>query len=278
MPVLDVNIQNLLKKTFVVMLVVGFLAACSDGDDDDLAYVERSVADIYNTAYDYLNERDYRRAAVEFDEVERQHPYSVWARRAMVMSAFSYYKQNKYEDTILTSRRFLSLHPGNTQASYMYYLIAQSHYEQISDISRDQKTTELAREALIDVIQRYPNTDYARDARFKLDLTIDHLASKEMAIGRYYLYRHSYVAAISRFKNVILQYQRTSHTEEALHRVTEVYLALGLEEEAKASAAVLGYNYPSGEWYADSYRMLVERDFTPAVDEGWYKRAWRKIF
>ncbi len=267
--------RNIPAMVLFVPLMVGFLPACSDGDEEEVAYVERGVEEIYNTAYDYLSERDYRRAAVEFDEVERQHPYSIWARRAMVMSAYAYYRQNKYGDAILTARRFLALHPGNAQAPYMYYLIAQSQYEQISDTARDQKNTELAREALTDVIRRYPNTDYARDARLKLDLTIDHLAGKEMAIGRYYLRRHSYVAAIARFKNVILQYQRTTHAEEALHRLTEAYLALGLEEEAKASAAVLGYNYPAGAWYADSYRMLVERDFTPTTESAWYKRIWR---
>lgn len=270
--------HNFFKKMLGVCLLAGFLVACSDGEKADIAYVERTVENIYNTAYEYLGDGDFRRAAIEFDEVERQHPYSVWARRAMVMSAFSYYRQNKYSDAILTARRFLSLHPGNAQAPYMYYLIAQCQYEQISDISRDQKNTELAREALTDVIRRYPNTDYARDARLKLDLTVDHLASKEMAIGRYYLYQHSYLAAIARFKNVVLQYQRTTHAEEALHRLTEAYLALGLEQEAKASAVVLGYNYPAGEWYADSYRMLVERDFTSVTDETWYRRAWRQIF
>ena len=267
-----------LKRALAIGFLVSGLAACADSETEEIEYVERSVEEIYNKAYDYMENRDFRRASVEFDEVERQHPYSQWARRAIVMSAYSYYRQNKYSEAILAAKRFIALHPGNKQAPYMYYLIAQSQYEQISDISRDQKNTELARQALTDLIRRYPNTDYARDARLKLDLTVDHLASKEMAIGRYYLYRNSYVAAINRFKNVVLQYQTTSHVEEALHRLTEAYLALGLEEEAKASAAVLGHNYPSSPWYNDSYRMLVGRDFKPVETEAWYKRAWNQIF
>ena len=275
---LDVSRISILKKVLVIGFLTLGLAACADSDTEEIQYVERSVEEIYNSAYDYLESKDFRRASIEFDEVERQHPYSQWARRAMVMSAYSYYRQNKYSEAILSARRFIALHPGNKQAPYMYYLIAQSQYEQISDISRDQKNTELAKQALTDLIRRYPNTDYARDATLKLDLTVDHLASKEMAIGRYYLYQNSYVAAINRFKNVVLQHQKTSHVEEALHRLTEAYLGLGLEEEAKASAAVLGYNYPSSEWYHDSYRMLVGRDFKPAETEAWYKRAWNQIF
>ncbi|MGC6512029.1 MAG: outer membrane protein assembly factor BamD [Parvibaculales bacterium] len=268
-----------LTRAMAIGLLASGLVACGGGSDvEEIEYVERNVEEIYNKAYDFLENNDFRRASIEFDEVERQHPYSQWARRAMVMSAYSYYRQNKYSDAILSAKRFIALHPGNKQAPYMYYLIAQSQYEQISDVSRDQKNTELARQALTDLIRRYPNTDYARDARLKLDLTIDHLASKEMAIGRYYLTRNSHVAAINRFKNVVLQYQTTSHVEEALHRLTEAYLALGMEEEAKASAAVLGHNYPSSPWYQDSYRMLVERDFKPAASEAWYKRAWKQIF
>ncbi len=267
-----------LKKLLLLGLLITSLAACSSAPTEEIEYVERSVEDIYNKAYERIQDGDFRRAALEFDEVERQHPYSQWARRAMVMSAYAYYRQNKYSDAILAAKRFISLHPGNKQAPYMYYLIAQSQYEQISDISRDQQNTELAHQALIDLIRRYPNTDYARDARLKLDLTIDHLASKEMEIGRYYLTRNSHIAAIKRFKNVVLHYQQTTHIEEALHRLTEAYLTLGLEEEARETAAVLSYNYPSSEWYRDSYRMLVERDFKPAVTQAWYKRAWKQIF
>ena len=266
------------KKILILSCAFGLVAACSK-DDDEPAYVERSVEEIYNTAYESLQKGDFRRSALEFDEVERQHPYSIWARRSMLMSAYAYYKQNKYADSILTARRFLALHPGNKSAPYAYYLIAQNYYEQISDISRDQKNTELALQALDDVIRRYPDTDYARDARLKRDLTVDHLAGKEMEVGRFYLNRHSYIAAINRFRNVILKYQTTSHTEEALHRITEAYLALGIEPEAKAAAAVLGHNYPESSWYKDSYRMLVERDFSPQTEDvSWYSRIWKSIF
>ena len=184
-----------MMRYLTIIALLSVLVACSGPTEEVIEYQERSVEEIYNTAHRYMQTGDYRRAALEFDEVERQHPYSRWARRAMVMSAYSYYVQNKYSDAILTAKRFLALHPGNERAAYMYYLIAQSQYEQISDTSRDQKNTQLARDALTDVVRRYPNTDYARDARLKLDLTVEHLASKEMAIGRYYLKRGSYVAS-----------------------------------------------------------------------------------
>jgi outer membrane protein assembly factor BamD len=179
-----------------------------------------------------------------FDEVERQHPYSVWARRAILMSAFCYYQANKYTESIQAADRFITLHPGNKDAPYAYYLKAVSNYEQIVDVGRDQRRTEQAMAALGDLIRRFPQTDYARDARLKLDLTRDHLAGKEMSIGRYYLKRGEQVAAIGRFRSVIEKYQTTSHVPEALHRLVEAYLSLGVIKEARAAAAVLGHNYP----------------------------------
>lgn len=271
-----IMVSSLFSRLSLLLLTLT-LAACSSTVDEP-EYVERSVEEIYNQAYDSLLDRNFRRAALEFDEVERQHPYSVWARRAMLMSAYSYYQQNKYSDAVLTARRFLALHPGNKNAPYAYYLIAQCYYEQISDVSRDQKNTELALSALIDVIRRYPETDYARDATLKLDLTYDHLAGKEMEVGRFYMNRQFYIAAIKRFTNVLLKYQTTSHVEEALHRLTEIYLTLGIENEAQATAAVLGYNYPDSEWYKDSYRMLVNQDFGPEEKTSWFRKVWQSIF
>ena len=269
--------SKMLSRLFLLLIMI-ILVACSSTNDEP-EYVERSVEEIYNQAFDSLKERNFRRAALEFDEVERQHPYSIWARRAMLMSAYSYYQQNKYSDAVLTARRFLALHPGNKNAPYAYYLIAQSYYEQISDVSRDQKNTELAVQALRDVIRRYPETDYARDATLKLDLTYDHLAGKEMEVGRFYMKNQFYIAASKRFRNVLLKYQTTSHVEEALHRLTEIYLTLGIESEARSTAAVLGYNYPYSEWYKDSYRMLVDRDFSPEVEEtSWFRKFWQSIF
>lgn len=249
------------------------VASCS-GNDEQLEYVERPVETIYNMALDKLAEKNYRDAALYFDEVERQHPYSVWAQRSMLMSSYSYYQHNKYDEAILAAERFIGLHPGNRDAPYAYYLIAISYYEQISDVGRDQEMTEKALASLREVVRRYPQSEYARDARLKIDMAVDHLAGKEMDIGRYYLGRGQYVAAINRFRNVIETYQTTSHVPEALHRLTEAYLSLGVVGEAQSAAAVLGYNFPGSEWYEDSYALLTSRNLEPADDEGsWVMRA-----
>jgi len=262
----------------LVLVPVLMLGACSS--DGDQPYRERDVASIYNEAGRYLDDGQYRFAALAFDEVERQHPYSAWARRAQLMSAYSYYMANKYEDAILTAERFLALHPGNRDAPYAYYLIALCYYEQISDVGRDQKMTELALDALQEVIRRYPHSDYAKDARIKVELTRDHLAGKEMEIGRFYLQRKEHLAAIGRFRNVVEKYQTTSHTPEALHRLTEAFLALGMVEEARRSAAVLGYNYPDSKWYRYSYALLTNKKLKPAEsgDRSWFGRMWDTIF
>ena len=195
-------------------------------------------------------------AAVMFDEVERQHPYSPWARRAQQMSAFSYYLANDYNKAIESSRRFLSIHPGNKDAPYAYYLIALSYYEHISDVTRYQKITEQSLSALGEVARRYPNSRYAADAKLKMDLVNDHLAGKEMEIGRFYQRRGKWLAATIRFRTVIDKYQTTTHTPEALMRLTESYLSLGIPAEAKKSAAVLGANYPGSKWYERAYELV----------------------
>jgi outer membrane protein assembly factor BamD len=213
---------------------------------------------IYDAGLTQLDKGNWVPCAQAFDEVERQHPYSVWARRAILMSAFCYYQANKYNDAILAADRFITLHPGNKDAPYAYYLKAVSLYEQIVDVGRDQRRTEQAMAALGELVRRFPQTDYARDARLKLDLTRDHLAGKEMAIGRWYLRRGEQLAAISRFRTVIEKFQTTSHAPEALHRLVEAYLALGVVKEAQAAAAVLGHNYPGSDWYEDSYALMQE--------------------
>jgi outer membrane protein assembly factor BamD len=197
-------------------------------------------------------------AAGLFDEVERQHPYSPWARRAQLMSAFSYYAAADYNKAIQSAQRFLSIHPGNKDAPYAYYLIALSYYEQISDVQRDQKTTDQARTRLDEVVRRFPNTEYAADARLKLDLVADHLAGKEMEIGRLYQRSGRWLAAQIRFQNVVNNYQTTGHTAEALYRLTESSFALGVPDEARRYAAVLGANYPGSEWYEKSYRLVQD--------------------
>ena len=219
----------------------------------EVKYFERPVEEIYNTALKELQKGRYFQAAEQFDEVERQHPYSVWARRSMLMAAYSNYQINEYDKAILAAQRFISLHPGNRDVVYAYYLVAISYYEQISDIGRDQKITAEALRALTEVVRRFPTSDYARDARLKIDLTNDHLAGKEMEIGRYYLKQHEYLAAINRFRIVVENFQTTTHVPEALHRLTECYVALGIIDEAQSSAAVLGHNYPGSDWYQDSY-------------------------
>ncbi len=232
----------------------------------DTRYVARDVNTLYNAANARLRQRNYQQAALIFDEVERQHPYSVWARRAQLMSAFSYYAYGDHTKSIDSARRFLSIHPGNRDAPYALYLIALNYYEQISDVTRDQAVTRQALDALGELIRRYPNTPYADDARIKVDLVRDHLAGKEMEIGRFYQRRAEWLAATVRFRAVIDQYQTTSHAPEALMRLVESYLALGIPAEARRSAAVLGANYPDSRWYRRAFE-LVQRNAPNATPD-----------
>lgn len=236
------------------------LAACTgdDGPAPRAEMPETPPEQIYAVALTQLDKGNWPQCAAAFDEVERQHPYSVWARRAILMSAYCHYQGNKYNDAIMAADRFITLHPGNKDAPYAYYLKAVSLYEQIVDVGRDQRRTEQAMAALSELVRRFPQTDYARDARLKLDLTKDHLAGKEMAIGRWYLRRGEQLAAITRFRTVVEKYQTTSHAPEALHRLVEAYLSLGVIKEAQTAAAVLGHNYPGSEWYEDSYTLMQE--------------------
>ena len=265
------------------LLVAGGCSIFGD-DREDLAYVERPAELLYNQAAERLEARQWEDARKLFEEVERQHPFSEWARRAMLMSAFAAYSDAEYEDAISTAQRFISLHPGNESTPYAYYLIAMSYYDQIYDVGRDQATTVSAESALQQVVRRYPDSDYARDARLKLELTHDHLAGKEMAVGRYYLRDDQHLAAIGRFKTVVSNYETTSHVEEALHRLVEAYVSLGIIGEAKLVGSVLGYNYPRSDWYEDSYELLaeygvdldqeVERDDAP----GYFRRLRERLF
>ncbi|HEX3430695.1 MAG TPA: outer membrane protein assembly factor BamD [Rhizomicrobium sp.] len=258
------------------------LAGCSwlglgdtSSDDENANYVERPVEQIYNDAWKQIADKNWEKAAKQFDEVERQHPYSAWARRAMLMSAFCYYQANKYTDAISTADSYIELHPGSPEVAYAFYLKAMSLYEQITDTGRDQTDTEAALTALQDVVQRFPETEYARDASLKVDLTLDHLAGKEMEVGRYYLLRHDYIGAINRFRVVVERYQKTSQISEALERLTEAYYALGVYDEAKTAAAVLGANYPGSPWYQDAYDLLVANNMKPEVKKGsWIERAF----
>ncbi|MGP1396806.1 MAG: outer membrane protein assembly factor BamD [Inquilinaceae bacterium] len=256
-------------------LIAG-LAACSS--DDELPYVERPPENIYNEALFELDQDSYTQAARLFDEVERQHPYSQWATRAQLMAAYSQYQAQNYDDAVIALDRFIQLHPGNESIGYAYYLRAISYYERISDVERDQGMTILSMDALREVVQRFPGTDYARDAALKLDLTRDQLAGKEMEIGRWYLRQEHYNAAINRFRSVITNYQTTTHVPEALHRLVEAYLTLGLVEEARQTAAVLGHNYPGSEWYLDSYAVLVDESVRPPEERGFFDRTLGALF
>lgn len=235
-------------------------AACAGGSSGpvDTAYVARDVETLYASAKERLDRGNAPLAAALFDEVERQHPYSPWARRAQLMSAFSYYVASDYNKAIASAQRFLSIHPGNRDAPYAYYLIALSYYEQISDVQRDQGITEQARTALQEIVRRFPQSEYAADARLKLDLVNDHLAGKEMEIGRYYARSGKWLAAQIRFQNVVEDFQTTSHAPEALYRLTESSLALGVKEEAVKYASVLGTNYPGNEWYDKAYDLIQD--------------------
>jgi outer membrane protein assembly factor BamD len=235
------------------------LAGCATGGNKgDTAYVARDVNSLYAAAKRALDGGDYEGAAKLFDEVERQHPYSVWARRAQLMSAFGYYMARKYTDAISSARRFVTIHPGNAEAPYAFYLIAMSYYQQMEDVTRDQGITQQAATAFGELIRRYPQTRYAADARLKLDLINDHLAGKEMEVGRFYQRSGNWLAASLRFREVVDKYQTTSHTPEALERLVESYLALGVPEEARKAAAVLGKNYPDSYWYRQSLRLLLK--------------------
>ncbi len=263
----------MLRRFRSPILVVVAAAACSLvltgcagkkknlGLDQD----ERPVELIYNTGAGELDQHHWNDAVDYFHEVERQFPYSEWARRAVLMTAYAHYQGNNYEDAVSDADRFMSLYPGNASAVYAYYLKAICYFEQITDVGRDQATTEQALASLREIVRRYPTSQYASDARLKIDMVNDQLAGKEMSIGRWYLRESQTLAAISRFKTVIDRYQTTSHTPEALYRLTEAYLTIGLDEEAKRNAAVLGFNYPGDPWYADAYDLMSGKGLRPAI-------------
>jgi outer membrane protein assembly factor BamD len=253
-----------------VLILSAVFALSNCAKDEANVYLERPVEDIYNYAMDLLLDKDYQMAALTFEEVERQHPYSMWSTKSQLMAAYAHYLDNSYDDAVIAAERFISLHPGHADTAYAYYLLGLCYYEQISDVGRDQKMTTKALEAFIAVVKRYPTSEYARDANMKIDLARDHLAGKEMEIGRTYQSLEFYVAAINRFRNVVEDYQTTSHVPEALFRLTETYLALGVTKEAEVAAAVLGHNFPESEWYESSYALLRVRNLEPRLS----KRSW----
>ncbi len=284
-----------LKKTAALLLCLAALSGCStlqslnpwNGDDDALKeHIDLSKIppeQLYSNGIDAMNQKRFPAAVRQFDAVEQYYPYSSWATNAQLMHGYVEYLRQHYTDAIGALDRFVALHPTNPSAAYAYYLRSLAYYEQIADIQRDQRGTEQAMVALQEVVSRFPDSSYARDARLKIDLCRDHLAGKEMEVGRFYQQQHQYQAAIGRFQKVVDEYQTTNHTPEALHRLTEIYLTLGLVDEAKRTASVLGYNYPGSEWYEASWKQLVvDRDITgPAAVQdqpGLIDRAWNSVF
>ncbi len=262
-------------RILALVLAMAGLAACGSKDKEE--YVERPVEQLYNEGVDALATERYATAARAFDEVERQHPYSTWATKAQLMAAYAHYQNNKYDDAIVAVDRFIQLNPSNRDVGYAYYLKAISYYEQITDVQRDARMTELAMGALEEVVRRFPDTPFARDARLKIDLTNDHLAGKEMEVGRFYMRRGQYVGAINRFKMVVDRFQTTSHVPEALHRLVEAYTALGLTGEAEKAAAILGHNYPGSDWYEDSFGLVTTGRSAEAAQPGIARRLLRSL-
>jgi outer membrane protein assembly factor BamD len=277
-----------LRSSFPLALaaLLPLLGGCggSKSDADKASATVAPVEDLYNNGIDALNSHRYDSATDQFNLVEQNYPYSTWAVNAQLMQGYTQYLRNNYTEAIAQLDRFIQLHPAHRDVAYAYYLRALCYYEQIADIQRDQRGTQDAMDALQQVVNRFPDSAYARDARLKIDLCRDHLAGKEMEIGRWYERQHLYEAAIGRFQRVVDDFQTTNHVPEALHRLTEIYLILGLKDQARKTAAVLGYNYPGSGWYEDSYNDLFDNGLVHepgpprAPERGFFARAWGSIF
>jgi len=252
------------------------LSACAG--KDDLNIPDDPADKLYNEGLYLLNhKRDYKEAAKKFEEVDRQHPYSDWARKALLMQAYAYYEAREYDDSINAANRYVTLHPGSPDAAYAQYLMASSNFDMIPDISRDQARTEKAMASLEEVIRKFPDSEYAGSARKKIEVARDQMAGREMMIARYYLDRKDFTGAINRFKIVVTQYQTTRHVEEALFRLTESYMALGIVGEAQTAAAVLGHNFPDSRWYQDAYKLVKSGGVEPSENkDSWISKLFRK--
>jgi outer membrane protein assembly factor BamD len=253
------NFFSIIKYLIFILLFIVVSCSFNPSKKNKVEFIERNVDEIYNSAMQYMDDNKYMKAYEEFTEVERLHPYSIWATRAQLMTSYANYKLYLYEDSIAGAKRYIELHPGAADIDYAFYLISLNYYEQINDYRRDQSLTNRAKEAFTNLIRRFPNSEYARDAKLKLDLVNDHLAAKEMDVGRTYQNSDKYIAAINRFKKVVDSYSKTSHVPEALARLTETYFRLGLYEEAKVYASVLGHNYPQDKWYKYTYSLFEDK-------------------
>ena len=260
-----VRVQPALAVVLVLAVALGGCSLLKPKKKTDTTYADQPVEQLYSVGASRLDEHRWGEAVTYFKEVERQHPYSEWSRRAILMEAFAHYQTNDYNEAIADADRFIELYPGNGSAPYAYYLKAECYFEQILDVGRDQAASQQALSGMREVVRRFPNTEYAVDARIKIDMINDQLAGKEMTIGRYYLHENQPLAAIGRFKTVIQTYQTTSHTPEALYRLVEANEMMGLHGEATRDAAVLGYNYPGDRWYAAAYKLLTDKGQKPDV-------------
>ena len=264
----------------LMILCLGAAVAGCTAFNKEEDYVPEDPADkLYNEGLFLLNNKgDYEGAAKKFDEVDRQNPYSDWARKALLMSAFSYYQAQKYEDCINAAKRYVTLHPGSPDAAYAQYLIGASYYDQIQDVNHDQARADKAVGALTEVLRKYPDSEYAIQAKKKIEMARDQLAGKEMEIGRFYMKRRDFTGAINRFKVVVTQFQTTREVEEALARLTEAYLSLGIVNEAQTAAAVLGHNFPDSPWYKDAYSLMKSAGVEPNENkDSWISRAFKKL-
>jgi outer membrane protein assembly factor BamD len=265
-------------RTLGVALLALSLGACSSFDffkKDDIA-PDAPADRLYNEGLFLLNQKkNPKEAAKKFEEVDRQHPYSEWARKSLIMSSYAYYTAGEYDESVGAAKRYITLHPGSADAAYAQYLVAASYYDEIPDITRDQARTEKALAALEEVIRKFPTSEYATSAKQKLEVARDQLAGKEMLTGRYYLERRDYTGAINRFKVVVTKYQTTREVEEALQRLTEAYMALGITSEAETAAAVLGHNFPDSVWYQRAYTLVKTGGGEPAENKGsWISKAF----
>jgi outer membrane protein assembly factor BamD len=260
------------------LLLAAFVAlgGCSLFNKDEIL-PDEPADKLYNEGLFLLNQKkDPKGAAKKFEEVDRQHPYSEWARKSLIMSAFSYYEAGAYDDCINSARRYVTLHPGSPDAAYAQFLIGSSYFDQIPEISRDQAGAQKAMETLDEVVRKYPNSEYAVSAKRKIEIARDQLAGKEMDVGRYNLEQRNFIGAINRFKIVVTRYQTTRHVEEALMRLTEAYMALGIVDEAQTSAAVLGHNFPDSRWYKDAFALMQSKGLAPSENKGsWISRAFK---
>jgi len=271
-----------LSRVLVVALLAGSVAACSSFDffaKKDDTPPDEPADRLYNEGLYLLNaKKDPREAVKKFEEVDRQHPYSEWARKSLIMSSYAYYQAGEYEDCVNAAKRYITLHPGSSDAAYAQFLIASSYFDEIPDVTRDQARTEKALAALDEVIRKYPTSEYAVNAKQKVEVARDQLAGKEMQIGSYYLHKKDYTGAINRFKVVVTKYQTTRHVEEALMRLTESYMALGIVEEAQTAAAVLGHNFPDSTWYKHAYALVKNGGLEPKENEGsWISKAFKGV-